>query len=467
MRPPEFKLARTAAEGRWACDIFPLEDPGDPRYEPLEKLLGLYRGGSNLLLKDLDPAARRTDRLHMVVAGPRGSGKSTLVLQSFAQCREMGIYPVHVDVLTALDPANIAWSDLLLTLVSGVDAALERDGVEIDTGTVEEVRRWFVERLLSEEHVKELNLEVKAGAEGGSAIPFVGKLFAKVTAAFKGGSKYREEIRTRIDRSPNELIDKVNDYLTAARAALSKKKEESLEILFFFDNLEKVTNASKQIDAALVQRAPLLKEVACLVLYTIPFGLLSTPEEGGLVGDAYRTIIVPMVALRGPGDPAETLDVSPRKALTSLLNRRLLVEAIFDPPSLVDELVRASGGCPRDLLHLTMLACDYAGEGKVTKDVLKAALNRGRIEHLRPARARDFARIARTHLDKQIANDPEDFPLIYHRLLVHYNDSDWYDAHPLVMEDPRFARAFQDEQALRAPAGAPSADTEQAKRDNG
>jgi hypothetical protein len=102
----------------------------------------------------------------------------------------------------------------------------------------------------------------------------------------------------------------------------------------------------------------------------------------------------------------------------------------------------ASGGCPRDLLHIAKLAFQYAGDGKVTPNVLDDALKRARVEHLRPIRQEDFDILAQIHLNKQLKNSPEEYRLFNHRFVVHYNDEDWYDAHPLVWEDRRFKQAL-------------------------
>jgi hypothetical protein len=273
--------AKPPIKARWACHPFPLETPGDPRYVDLAELFGLYRGGKNALLNDLDHRNRGRSDFHAVLAGPGGSGKTTLILQSFEEFRKLDFFPVHLDVLDELDPGNIDYSDLLLALVVRVDKELEKEGIGIDSNILESIIKWFGEILLTEEHCRELNIKFETSAGGKTGIPFVGQFVAKILAAFKGGSKYREEIRQRVDRSPNELIDRVNIYIKAATEALSEKKGKKCEILFFYDNLEKISDTTNQVDKALIKQSNLHKKMQCTVVYTIPFSLLVDPGETG------------------------------------------------------------------------------------------------------------------------------------------------------------------------------------------
>jgi len=440
-----YRKATTAAEAVFECNPFALERAGDSRYVDLSDSFGLCPGGRNMLITDLESSVSRQSSFHAVLAGTGGSGKSTLIFQHFDKFKEVGLFPVYVDVIESLDTTDITYSDLMLTLVERIDLALCGQKVAIDENVRNEVIKWFSEELLTEEHVRELDLQIAASVKAGASVPFVGKFFAKILAAFKGGSKYREEIRQRIDRKPYELVDKVNMYLKAAKSALGKKDSSIRGILFFYDNLEKIRD-TRQIDIALIKQATLHKKIECFTLFTIPFQLLITPgEDGGLVRNQFEVYLVPMVKLRYRGNyhepRGEGVDASV-KYFGKIIEERLEVNHIFDDSTLLDEIVLSSGGCPRDLLHITQTACRYAGVGKVSKDNLISAITRVRGIHLDPIREKDFEILARVHLKKQIRNIEEEHRLINHRLIVHYNDERWYDVHPLVWDDERFNDAI-------------------------
>jgi len=443
--------AKTARDARWNCQPQPLDESQSDWYVDLQHRLGLRIGGANLLTDDFDPAKRPEGRwLHLALAGPRGSGKSTLVQQCFPKYRQLGLHPVHVDVLDALDPASISYSDLMLTLLVAIDDSLEKEAIQVDPNARADVLAWFAERVLTTEHLKELGIEVSATAEGGASVPFIGKLLARVTAAFKGGSRYREEIRQRIDARPNELVDKVNFYLDAATQALRKNLDRK-EILVFFDNLEKVTNAPEQVDAALIQRCPLFQRLRCHAIFTLPFGLLCAPGQGGLPADAFDIRVVPMVALRSSRQPREHLDPDILREFRGIIEKRVDVATVFESNGSVDEIARASGGCPRDLLRIAEFACQYAGDGRVSAAHVTEAIRRAGQEHARTAIPGDWERLAAVHREKRIVNDPEHHRLIYHRLVLRYDDVEWDDVHPLVWHDDRFERAWAQASGLAAP----------------
>lgn len=455
--PANRARAQTAREARWNCEVFPLDEGRAEWYVDLQEQIGLRRGGTedspgvSPLVDEFDPNRRPVGHwLHFALAGPRGSGKSTLVQQSFPRYREMGLYPVHVDVLESLDPSSISYSDLLLTLLVAVDAALEAESIPIAANARDEVLDWFNERILTAEHVRELGLELKTTAQAGATAPFIGKLLARITASFKGGSRYREEIRQRIDTRPNELLDKLNFYLDAVGDALRARHGRG-ELVVFFDNLEKISNAPEQVDNALIQRASLFRSLRCHGIYTLPFGLLSAPRQGGLPGDAFSTYVVPMVALRRKTDPRDHLDPAALAAFREILERRMVLDAVFESPPYADDLVRASGGCPRDLLRLTLEACQYAGNGRVSASHVREAIRRVGQEHVRTIVPGDWERLVQVHLDKQIQNDADHHRLIYHRLVLHYDDVVWDDVHPLIWPDERFERAWQAARVIQSP----------------
>lgn len=446
-----FQKAKTVSKARWACSPYPLDKPNDPRYVDLSSLFGLYRGGNNRLLSYLSPENQERPYVHAFLVGPGGIGKTTLIIQNFNEFEKLNLFPIWVDVIDALDVTSICYSDLLLTLVTHIDNKLEDYNITINKGVRLEVLKWFREELLTEEHFKELDLNLQTSGELSAGVPFIGKFLGKILAAFKGGSKYREEIRQRIDRSPNELKNSVNKYLEAATEALKKHFNKDLKIIFFFDNLEKIPDKESQIDRELVNRSTILNSIKCHTVYTIPFSLLIAPGVSGLLHDEFEIFIIPMVKLRKLNHKlrGEVCKETVQR-FGELIRCRVEADIIFEKDSILNDLILASGGCSRDLMHITQLACEFAGDVNINEESLNCAINEARKEHLRPAKQEDFDILAKVHLDKQINNSRDEYRLILFRLLVYYNDDiDWYDAHPLICDDPRFKKALERQKLLR------------------
>jgi hypothetical protein len=439
-----YQIAKTTEEAVRACDSIALDEPGDPRYVDLSERYGLYRGGKNRLVERMRLKEGQSSR-HIVLAGAGGSGKSTLVLQSFEVFRNNGLYPIHIDVQNMLDQGDIQYSDLLLSIVAGVAKAVENDvhlhGIKIDQTSMKDVSDWFNTRVLVSEQLKELQADVETGVKASYGIPIIGNLFAKVTAAFRVKNVYREEIRKNIDKSPNELVEKVNVFLDALTSALAGSAAGYRGILVFFDNLEKVANELEQVDRALINKSTLFRQVRCNAIYTIPYGLLLKPGQAGLVQNEFIREVVPMIALRRQNDPPNVLDPFGKESLIKIIEQRIDVPSIFESADLLDDIIRYSGGCVRDLLNITRLACEYAGEAKVNREAVQQALKKARADHLMSIKSSDFPILARIHRDKYIDNTPAEFELLSYRLLLPYNDTVWFDAHPLAQDEPRFKKA--------------------------
>ena len=111
---------------------------------------------------------------------------------------------------------------------------------------------------------------------------------------------------------------------------------------------------------------------------------------------------------------------------------RRVPKELFTDDEQVTELIRASGGCWRDLLRLLQEALLTANAGIGPAEV-KAAVQQVSQTYRRLIRSReDLLALAKVHLEHTALSDEETRYLLHHLCILSYNGEGWYDIHPLL-----------------------------------
>ena len=179
----------------------------------------------------------------------------------------------------------------------------------------------------------------------------------------------------------------------------------------------------------------------CDVIYTLPLALAYSMKIGVLrsrYGSALPMMPMVEIATRPPGRRDHDPGLAKMRAIVA---KRLAVigvdeAAVFGQGS-VDALVRASGGQPRELMHLVRQAIVAEGvpialDGGVRAAMVRTrrALRRGLME----AHERIVAKVAETgELPRSAETESTVRELLENRILLHYcNDDEWYAPNPLL-----------------------------------
>jgi hypothetical protein len=337
-----------------ACDPGKPLSPGDYRYADFTAL----RQGVSVAQLEKDLMARREPGqcLHACLSGHRGSGKSTELLFLKQWADERGFFTVRTEVDEALGMIALESADLFLLAARAVEEGMEAAGHPIPSEKLRHIAQWFAEVVQEDEQKTHSELNVEAGIQLGGGVPFsLGKLFAKFTAGLKASSDHAVKTRQKIRNYPDRLADLTHDLLHSANAILHEQGKPR-GLLLLFDNLDRYE--PEVIDKTLFRGRSLVERLACHAIFTIPIALEYEPLSGA-IQDCYGfSLVLPMLGLRHKSDQwgrtvAESkFDAVAIADVRNALKRRIVISALFENGDDADLLIRMSGGCIRDLMHL-------------------------------------------------------------------------------------------------------------------
>jgi hypothetical protein len=435
-----------------ACDPGEPLEPGDKRYADLS---ALRKGiGISMLEKELlVPSAKGRCR-HYCLCGHRGSGKSTELLSLKKWADENGFLAVRTEVDQEYGMIDLEFSDLFLLAATTAEEAMEAFKHPLPQEKRKRVIEWFAE-VTSEENEaikSEISAEVTAQLGGGFSIA---KLIAKVKAGLKGTSEHAIKVHQKLKNYPDKLVDLTNDLLETANSILAKEGK-ARGLLLLFDNLDRYE--PNKIDRVLFKNSELIRRMACHAVFTFPIALEYEPLSG-TPQDCYGyPLVLPMLSLRKKSDIwAATIadskfDESAVENVRQALARRIDINRLFEKPEDADLLIKMSGGCIRDLMHLVTLAFRHVPNGgkQFTPTAVEKAVRTMRAAEIRQLTAEDYRRLAAIARRQPVADDKEDEKqqnsrLLFRRYALEYMDEDdrpWIDVHPLIIEIEEFRHDF-------------------------
>ncbi len=424
---------------------------GDPRYvetvkardEHFEKLF-FRTFGYDKASATFEPPPQNTCK-HVLFFGHVGCGKSTELARLSQTLHHPGRYwVVNVNLLVLLDPHNINYSDVWLAVAQQLVAQLERDGIVIAPEISKRLENWFSQQVFTNTQIKDFSAEIQTSVEAGVGIPYLSKLFAKMTAAIKTGSTHRDEIRTVVRNTYGEFIDALNLLFTAAVDGVIAARQGQ-QLLIVIDGPDRFR--SDDWRKFFVGDSNQLTQASCVVVYTAPMAL----KASGARLDAFESLVLPMVKLRDFDSGEKRLDAY--DAMRQVVLKRAH-HSLFDSIETIDALIDYSGGHLRDTLRLLSYACVNADAPPLALADVNAAATRLAGDF------RSWIELGESYtVLAQAAAQPYNegcsatiTKLVEGGALLEYNNGSWRHPHPVI----RLLHAYkQAEIALNAPATPP------------
>ncbi len=417
-----------------ACDLAPVQPE---QRQQLYVRLAARQGGDRIDQVEKRIRAGGPFRRELVT-GHAGSGKSTELLRLATELRtpkhERQFHVVYLDANVLLGMWNLRLPQILLAMMSALSAEPRVDLRDSPTA------RSFAAKVAA----------IISGVAGS-----VGKELAKKVDQFAGVSIVGAAIKASQELA-NEFRDRASaqmqDLLAAAAAVVEEVSNElQMEVVFIIDNLEKVPEqvieGGRDLhDVLFAQELPLLDLQAHIVL-TYPISLNYKSYDLGHRFSASRKTTLPMVSVReapdetgrARGDDEQGIDL-----LVAALGRRIDLDLFFDEPETVRYLVRASGGCVRDVLRFAG-ALPIVSQPPFTATAVEAALADFRNDYERLIGGKAY--VAALPTLAASGQFPPDFSMEAKReillglVALEYDTQTWFDVHPLVKRTRAYLHA--------------------------
>jgi hypothetical protein len=399
--------------------------------------LDVARGGeiAEPLIRELN-CANPAQPVCRLLAGHKGCGKTVELMHMKRELEKDGQFTVfHWLAEGTIDLAAVDFPDLALGLVGGLARELkEHFGIRLKPGYFASLTERLKDYLHSDITFDEMDLELG---------------LAKVTANIKQSPTVRSRVRAALDPDSDSLLEAVNAAIGEAKEKLNGKGK-SPNLVILVDDLDKggwdkhpsggMTTGEFLFDKRHLQ----LRGLNCHVIYVLPLDL-AYGRIAGTLQNRYGDIpLIPMVEVRTR--PPEGADHADGMEVMRKIVRKRMASADFHEdteafaPGVMDDLIRASGGEPRQLMHLIRQAVNYGGL-PITEASKKQALTSARKTLRRPMSSEDWkivAEVARTGiLPREAATEDRVRSLLLNRQVLQYSNGDeWFAPSPLLGDPP-------------------------------
>jgi hypothetical protein len=394
--------------------------PGDPRWVDTAPGRGEFSLDRLYRMLGVDPNTwtlkGAPSHAYVLFCGHRGCGKSTELRRAHERLNEPDIFfSVLLDAAADLDPNNLQYQDVLLGLAKALLEALP-DTVEIDAVHLRKLEDWFTQRVRTHEASKEFRAEIETGLEAGVSIPLLSKLFAKLTAAIKTNSTYKDELRTVVRNTFSDFADGFNRLIKAVEQACAKAGLGS-RVLFIVDGTDRLRG--DDADCFFVRDVYQLQLIDSLFIYASPIHLL---HSGSAVHQSFTGAFrLPMIKLY---ERDGTTRYEPGfEVMRTLLFRRARRE-LFDSDDTVELLVETSGGHPRDLLRLLQYTFESATGDVFDRPAAERAVRSLATDYRIFLEATDYALLRQIDANPAQEHNSERIRyLLYNLAVLEYNST--------------------------------------------
>ena len=286
-------------------------------------------------------------------------------------------------------------------------------------------------------------------------------MFGHFKTRREASSEHLTTARRKVRDNFDALADRTKKLLDLINVEV-KGRGYPNGILLIFDSMDRYPETTIE---NLLLNSSLLNQLACHAIYTMHISLTYKRRGGAYDYFSGTPVILPMLALRdrdkGWGKTVEADSHFNAAAVATVLEamkRRMDVDALFERPKDAELLIKMSGGCIRDLLHLINSSRKFTVKNlndtptKISSEGVAKGIARYRLAFTEGLSEADYLRLAKLVREKSSGDnlDADVQKFLAERIALRYcqNDQRWTDVHPLVIETEGYRNALKAESKL-------------------
>lgn len=380
---PEFDIS---VPGREPLYVETLQQVRSPRqFQRIERELGIIGGK----LQDLP-----NRRAKIIFSGHRGSGKTVELLRFHeAINRPDRYFSVFIPLQKEIEITRMESEDLYFILIKALIQELKRRNIRFDEQEFEEIAEEWVRDAEIQRELRD-NYKLETGDELAVGFNFWNLFAVKGLGKTMYGydNATTTKIRRTIQINPGALSRRLNAALQGVAVAI-REAGQGQDLLFIVDDFEKTR--PEVYRKVFVEDPQFFMELRAHFICCVPISTFYEIQEQEATA-IFTPSYLPMIRVENPEAQAALSQVITRRADASLFEQGVL-----------DEIVRMSGGSPRQLLQIANQSLLNADADCVSMDTLRYTLNQMTVDRERRLTAahkkllaqRQFHDISRELLD--------------------------------------------------------------------
>ncbi|MBD2716987.1 hypothetical protein KBK19_18220 [Microvirga sp. STR05] len=304
------------------------------------------------------------DYIKIICSGHRGCGKTTELKRLHTYLNHPDRYlSIFLSIEEEMEYGSLQPEDIFVWILLKLVSAIEEYDIPASRTQFNELARQFLSSQTVEQELKDnFGVEVGAETEGGINFFSLFKLKTKAKAVFSTNNATSTKIREEIRKNPLAIINRINAALVDMRQAVAEAGLGQ-DVLFIIDGSEKLR--FQVYEYLFIQNPNLLQTLALNMIMAVPIDSYYKIEAGPGLNFSH-SLIIPMIKLAGPGNPAD-------ECFKEVIERRIATDLFFES-GVLDECVRRSGGCVRQLLRIVNAVIRKARGGRASLEVAQAAI---------------------------------------------------------------------------------------------
>lgn len=427
------------------CDPNEPLQAGDPAYVALDQGSSV-RGSDGLsCIDELERTILFSEPSHptcQLFTGFPGAGKTTelrILADRLHRDEEIRTHALLVDFESLIDIFRaVSITDILRVLAYALDReATIAEGRDPEKEPGYSRRLWdFITR--ADPELQALGFETYGSS---------------LTLELRNNATFHKRAQAALSLRFQQFAREANESMAEAVVRI-RRATGAERVVVIADGLEKIGPVNEaerdavesSVETVFVQHASWLR-LPCHTIYTYPLWLrFRTAVLGPLYDQEPPTL--PMVKITDRDGTPYAAGVA---KLLDLVGRRIDIQSVFgsDPDATLGEILRASGGYPRDLLRMVRDTLFQAQSFPVTPELCKRTIDRVAEAYSRVVRDPDLdilVDVARTHVlprgdDQRLSA----FGGLLGKwlILTYRNGTEWYDLHPLVRRVPAIRQRLE------------------------